>query len=72
MNWPSQRGSSLLTSGGDYHGWLGFDITEIDASLAVATMEVQADQLNPGAGLHGGVSASFSLAVRLRHLHLPG
>lgn len=47
-------------SDGNHHGWLGFSVTEIDTGLVVATMPVRADQLNPGAGLHGGVSASFA------------
>lgn len=45
---------------GNHHGWLGFTVTEIDTGLVVAEMTVRGDQLNPGAGLHGGVSASFA------------
>lgn len=47
-------------SHGNHHGWLGFDVTAVDTGLVVATMVVRADHLNPGAGLHGGVSASFA------------
>jgi len=45
---------------GNHHGWLGFTVTEIDTGLVVAERTVRGDQLNPGAGLHGGVSASFA------------
>lgn len=45
---------------GNHHGWLGFDVTEIGLGHVRALMEVRTDHLNPGSGLHGGVSASLA------------
>jgi 1,4-dihydroxy-2-naphthoyl-CoA hydrolase len=45
---------------GNHHEWLGFEITHAEAGRIVGTLVVRPDHLNPMAGLHGGVTASFA------------
>jgi 1,4-dihydroxy-2-naphthoyl-CoA hydrolase len=45
---------------GNVHGWLGFEVTHVEPGRVVATLVVRPDHLNPMAGLHGGVTASFA------------
>jgi 1,4-dihydroxy-2-naphthoyl-CoA hydrolase len=45
---------------GNVHEWLGFEVTHVEPGRVVATLVVRPDHLNPMAGLHGGVTASFA------------
>jgi 1,4-dihydroxy-2-naphthoyl-CoA hydrolase len=45
---------------GNHHGWLGFTVTEVGHGRIVATMPLGPEHLNPGGGIHGGVTASFA------------
>lgn len=45
---------------GNVHEWLGFEVTHVEPGRVVATLVVRPEHLNPMAGLHGGVTASFA------------
>jgi 1,4-dihydroxy-2-naphthoyl-CoA hydrolase len=44
---------------GNHHGWLGFRVTAVEHGHIEAEMSLSAEHLNPGGGMHGGVTASF-------------
>ena len=45
---------------GNHHAWLGFTVTHVQPGRVEAALVIRADQLNPGGGLHGGVTTAFA------------
>jgi 1,4-dihydroxy-2-naphthoyl-CoA hydrolase len=45
---------------GNHHGWLGLVVTAVEHGRIEADMLITPQHLNPGGGIHGGVTASFA------------